>query len=88
MSIENIDINKIALSNKVSSSKKVFKYFISNKDAKKFRPLCILLTKMSWHRTDFVENKHMSFLIKLDEFLEKYKKIWEKVSNNIKKRIL
>ena len=26
----------------------------------------------------------MSFLIKNDELLEKYKKIWDKVSNNIK----
>ena len=27
----------------------------------------------------------MSFLIKSSKFLEKYKNIWEKVSNNIKK---
>ena len=33
--IKNIDINKIALSNKVSSIKKYFRYFIGYKDAKK-----------------------------------------------------
>ena len=27
----------------------------------------------------------MSFLIKIDELLEKYNKIWEKVNNSIKK---
>ena len=27
----------------------------------------------------------MSFLIKIDELLEKYNKIWEKVNNDIKK---
>ena len=35
ISIENIDINKIVLSNKVSFSKKGFKYFIGYKNAKK-----------------------------------------------------
>ena len=38
-SIKNIDINKIAISNKVSFGKKGFKYFIGYKDAKKIRPL-------------------------------------------------
>ena len=42
ISIKNIDINKIVVSNKVSFGKKGFKYFIGNKDAKKIRPLCIL----------------------------------------------
>ena len=32
---DNIDINKILVSNKVSFGKKHFKYFIGNKDAKK-----------------------------------------------------
>ena len=42
--IENIDINKIAVSNKVSFGKKGFKYFIGYKDAKKIRPcICIFL---------------------------------------------
>ena len=42
--IENIDINKIAVSNKVSFGKKGFKYFIGYKDAKKSRPcICIFL---------------------------------------------
>ena len=34
-SIDNVDINKIVVSNKVSFSKKDFKYFIGYKDAKK-----------------------------------------------------
>ena len=33
ISIENIDINKIVVSNKVSFGKKGFKYFIGYKDA-------------------------------------------------------
>ena len=35
ISIKNIDVNKIVVSNKVSFGKKAFKYFIDYKDAKK-----------------------------------------------------
>ena len=37
-SIDNIDINKIVVSDKVSFGKKDFKYFVSYKDAKNVRP--------------------------------------------------
>ena len=33
----------------------------------------------------FTETKFMSFLIRDSKFLEKYNKIWDKVSNSIKK---
>ena len=59
--------------------KKGFKYFIGYKDAKKIRPLCIFLPKMNAYRKDFDETKYMSFLIKDDELLKKYNKIWKKV---------
>ena len=78
ISIKNIDINKIAVSNKVYFHKKGFKYFFGYKDAKKIRPLCIFLPKMTAYRKDFDETKYMSFLIKNDELLEKYNKIWKK----------
>ena len=84
ISIKNIDINKIVVSNKVSFGKKGFKYLIGYRDAK-IRPLCIFLPKMSAYRRDFDETKYMSFLIKDDELLEKYNEIWEKVKNSIRK---
>ena len=40
---------------------------------------------MSPYRKDFDETKYVSFLIKDDELLEKYNKIWEKVKNSLKK---
>ena len=40
---------------------------------------------MSAYRRDFDETKYMSFLIKDDEFLERYNEIWEKVRNITKK---
>ena len=35
-------------------------------------------------KTDFDEIKYMLFLIKDDKLIEKYNKIWAKVSNSIK----
>ena len=35
-------------------------------------------------KTDFDEIKYMLFLIKDDKLIEKYNKIWTKVSNSIK----
>ena len=64
ISIKNIDINKIVVSNKVSFGKKGFTYFIGFKDNKKVRPLCIFLPKMSAYRKDFDKTKYISFLIK------------------------
>ena len=61
ISIKNIDINKIVVSNKVSLGKKGFKYFIGYNDAKKIRPLCIFLLKMSAYRKHFDETKYISF---------------------------
>ena len=40
---------------------------------------------MSAYRKDFDKSKYMSFLIKDDELLRKYNKIWKKVKNTIEK---
>ena len=48
-------------------------------------PLCIIISKMSAYGRGFDETKYMSILKKDDKYLEKYKKIWDKVSNSIKK---
>ena len=61
ISIKNIAINKIAVCNKVSLSKKGFKYFIGYNHAQNIRPLCIILQKMTAYRIDYDQTKHMSF---------------------------
>ena len=43
--INNVDIDKIVVPNKVSFGKEDFKYFISYEDAKKIKSLCIFLSK-------------------------------------------
>ena len=42
--------------------------------------------KLSVCTKSFNEAKCMSFLIKHDELLEKYNKMWDRLSNSIKKR--
>ena len=84
ITIKNIDINKIVVSNKVSFGKKGFKYLIGYKDAKKIRPLCIFFPTMSAYRKEFDETKYISSLIKHDELLEKYNEISEKIKNSLK----
>ena len=75
VSINNIYINKKVVSNKIFFGKKGFKYLIGYKDAKNIRLLCMFLPKLKAYRWDFDETKYMSFLIKDDELLEKYKEI-------------
>ena len=83
--IDNIDTNKVVVSNKVSFGKKDFKFFIDYKNAKKIRSLYIFLPKMSAYRRCFDKTKCMFFLIKNEKLLEKYNKICKKVSNIINK---
>ena len=68
--------------------KKGFKYSTGYKDNIKVKPLCIMLPQRSGYRKKFYETKYMSFLIKDDELLEAYNKIWDKVSNSIKKYLI
>ena len=84
ISIKNIDINKIVVSNKVSFGKNVF---IGYKDDK-IKTLCIFLPKISVYKRDFDETKYISFLIKDDEILEKNNEIWKKVKNSIRKNLI
>ena len=61
ISIKSININKIKVSNKVFFGKKGFKYYNGYKYAKKIRPLCIVLPKLTLCRKDFDDTKLMSF---------------------------
>lgn len=76
ISIYDVNIDAIVVSNKVPFTKKSFKYFIGNKDCyDDVIPLCIKLLKMTAYRKDFYEPKYMSFFTKETELLEKYNEI-------------
>ena len=55
ISLQNVDIDKIVVSNKVPFSEKGFKYFLGNKDTKNINPLCVFLPQMTAYRKDFDE---------------------------------
>ena len=84
--INNTDINKVVVSNEIPFVKKDCKYFSGYKNAKKFRPLCIFLPKMSAYKRDFGKTKYMSLLIKDDELLKNVMECWKK-SEEHQKRI-
>ena len=86
ISINDIDISKIIVSNKLFFSKQDFKYFIGYKDAKKIRSLFLFYPKMSINKKDFDKTICMYFLKKDENFFYKYNEIWEKVSNIVKKK--
>ena len=64
ISINNIDINKIVVSDKLPFDKQDFIYFIGYKDNKKIRPLYKFFTKVSGYEVDFDETEYMYLKIK------------------------
>ena len=76
------------VSNKVPFGKKGFKYFIVYKSDRKVRLLCIILPKMCACRRFFDETKYFSFFLKHNQLLEKYNKIWDKISNSKRKDLI
>ena len=82
LSLNDIVANKILVSKKESySTKNSLKYFIGYNDDDVIRPLCILLPQMIGYVKYFDSNKTISFKVRDDKVLKKYKKIWQKVGN-------
>ena len=84
--IENIDINKMVVSNKFLFGKRDFTYFIGYIDNKDIRPLCIFFSEVSICKRFSDKTKCMYFMIKYEIFFYKYMTIWEKVSSIIIKK--
>ena len=61
ISIKNVAIDKIVVSNKASFGKKRFKYFIGYKNVSKIRSLCVFVPKTSAYKQDFDETKYCRF---------------------------
>ena len=76
ISINDIDINKIVVFNKLPFHKQDFKYFIGYKDNEKIRTLCIFFPEMSIYKRYFDKTKYMYFVIKDEIFFDKYMKIF------------
>ena len=76
------------ISNEIYFGKKGFKCFIDYKDNENSKLLCRMLSKMSEYTKRLKVTKYMSFLIKDDELLETYGKIWNKVRIVLKKDLI
>ena len=90
ININEVDIKRIALSNKKSLSKDSFKYFIEQRhEGNAFpSPLCIKLPQMNTYAKYFDKNsKYMNHLVKDEKILKKYLKIWNKIKSLIKKEL-
>ena len=80
LKIEDIDINKIFVSQKESyGTKNATKYFIGYVDNDEIKPICIRLPKMIGYVKYFDDSKVMSFKVTDKKLLNKYNKIREKV---------
>ena len=85
--INDIDINKIVVSNKLSFHKQDFKCFIRYRDSKKMRPLCIFRPKMSIYKRDFDKTRCMYYSIKDEILLKNIMKFEKKLVISTKKNL-
>ena len=76
--INNIDINKIVVSNKIPFEKQNSKCFSGYKENKEIRHWCIFFLEISMHKRYQDETKCMYFMIKFEKILDKYMAIWDK----------
>ena len=79
-----VNVDQIVVSDKFKHSDDSFKYFISYKEGEIVKPLCIILPQMTGY-IKYFENggKKMSFMVKEDDVLDKYNKIWGKTKNKL-----
>ena len=83
--IEDIDVNNILVSQKESyGTKNSLKYFLGYNDNDNIRSLFIRLPQMTGYARKSDENLTMSFIVKNEQVLKKYVKIWETIEGLMK----
>ena len=84
ISLGDVDIEKVLVSNKISFSEKNYKYFIGYLyNGNKVKASNIMLPKIS----SYVETKWTYFLIDDDDLLKKYNTIWDQFSADEEKQL-
>ena len=85
--IKDIDTNKISISKPESYDKNNMKKYIIGYNDNTNIPLQLFLPKITSYLNIFEDGtRKMSFLTDNNEFLERYTKIWEKISDLIDKK--
>ena len=84
INLDLVNVDQIVVSDKFKHSDDGFKYFIGYKEGEIVKPLCIILPQMSGY-IKYFENggKNMSFMVKDDNVLDKYNKIWDKIKEKL-----
>ena len=83
--LKDLDIEKVLVSNTISSGEKNCKYFVGYLyNDHRVKPLHTMLPKTSAYVKSYDGQKN-KFLIPNDDLLEKYNTIWNKVSTDVKK---
>ena len=79
-----VNVNQIVVSDRLKHSDEGFKYFIGYQDDEIVKPLFIILPQMSGY-IKYFENggKNISFMVKEDNMLDKYNKIWDKIKEKL-----
>ena len=79
-----VNADQIVVSEKFKHSNDGFKHFIGYKEDEIVKLLCIILPQMTGY-IKYFENggKNMSFVIKDDDVLDKYNKIWGKIKETL-----
>ena len=73
-----VNADQIVVSDIFNHNNNGFKYFMGYQEGKIVKPLCIILPQMSGYIKYFeYGGQSMSFFIKDDRVLEKYKQIWD-----------
>ena len=85
--LQDVDTEKVLISNKISSGEKNYKYFTGCLyNDHKVQPLHIMLPKTNAYvKSCDAQTKWLCFLIENDSLLEKYNTICDKFSADIKK---
>ena len=79
-----VSIDQIVVSDKFKHRDEGFRYCIGYQEGEIVKPLCIILPQMNGYIKYFEnEGKNMSFLIKDDEVLDKYNKMWDVIKNRV-----
>ena len=84
INLDLINIDRIVVFDKSKHSDGGFKYFIGYKEGEIVKPLCIILPQMSGYIKYFGNGgNNMSFMVKDDDLLDKYNKIWDKIKDKL-----
>ena len=82
--LKSVSVDQIVVSDRFKHSDEDFKYITAYPEDEIVKPLCIILPQMSGY-IKYFENggKNSSFLIKDDNVLNKYNKIWNVIKNKL-----